>query len=107
MHALHAHFSGLCAGGGFSEAAPFTAERGAGAFFWEEEVVLQEAAGASRLGTLASSSLLSAGKALAPRLPPDVFFRNDAAGDFSRLIRGARLTVLSHRTWQKRSRGYD
>ena len=106
MHALHAHFSGLC-GGGFSEAAPFSSERAAGAFFLEEEVALEEEAGASRLGTLASSSLLSAGKNLTPRLPPDVFFTNDSAGDFSRLKKGARLTVLSHRTWQKRTRGYD
>lgn len=104
VHALHVHFSGLCAGGGFSEAAPFPSERAAGAFFLEE--VALEAAGPTSLGALASSSLLSAGKASAPQLPA-LSFWNDLVGGLSRLPRwlGSRLAPWSQRTWQKRTRG--
>ena len=93
VHALHAHFSGLCAGGGFSEAARFSSERAAGAFFLEE-MALEEAAGACSSGALASSSLLSIGKAAATRLPPALSFRHGLAGGLSRLLR-SRLAPLS------------
>ena len=75
---------GLVRGGGFSEAAPFPSERAAGAFFLEE--VALEAAGPTSLGALASSSLLSAGKASAPQLPA-LSFWNDLVGGLSRLPR--------------------
>ena len=101
MHVLHAHFSGLCVGGGFSEGAPLSSKgAAAGAFF------LEDTAGASGLGALASSSLLSAGKASAPQLPA-LSFWNDLVGGLSRLPRwlGSRLAPWSQRTWQKRTRG--
>ena len=97
VHALHAHFSGLCAGGGFSEAARFSSERAAGAFF------LEEAAGAGSSGALDSSSLLSTGKAAAARLLPALSSRHGLAGGLSSLL-SSRLAPLSWQTWQKRTR---